>query len=705
MAKRPIIWALLFLAAGILWGRYVGTFIPLGVIAAAACAILHKWLKYPPIFLCVLLALAGVLGVERRLSDGVVPAEGVEFYGIVQDMRYTRAGWQRLVVTAYQGIFIDIDVPETYLETYYGSYYRTSYRTFYQNSYRTSYQTSNRTYFARPGADILTFLSPLYRVEIGQRVRFTGDLQPLDGPRNPGAYNEFMVQSAHGINGKFFARSAENFEVNLNTARLTFIIRNRLAEVYDTVLPYRQSNLIQSVILGERPDMDDPVVDMFRSAGIYHLLVVSGLHLSILMMTVCLVLEKVFNKRAAGLTALTLMIGYTFLTGAGISTVRAVTMAGVAVFGRVLYRDRDALASCSFACITLLLYQPLYLFSIGFQLSFSTVFGLILLTGPMERALAYGGMPSSCRLFSFTFRKFRPFLAYNIIGTISTYPVLAYHFSHVSTYSILVNLIIMPTATLLVVVGILVGIVGLFSMGAAFFLAGFIYYLLIFYEGVMGFFLSLPGSVFLTGNWGLWVTLAAMAGMLAFGYAFSGYGENFYKRAKILILVAMVFLASIGFEAAGRRRLDITALDVGLPDISSYVIRAAGHSFVVDGGGNNRLLGMNTGVMVLMPYMDHRGISRADAAFVTDTSRQRIMGLIELAMADRVRVIYVPGDMNMDSGLGMRLRVAAERNNIPLYRLEIGDMVWAGPLSIIVTEVTPRMRLLVFYDDYEIWLI
>jgi len=654
--KRPIVCALLFLLAGILWGRYLPGILFFAILCVIICGLLCKRMKYPPIFLCVILALAGVLGVQHRLEDGVVSAGEIEFIGLVQDIRLTRAGWQRLVVLAPEGI------------------------------------TDGEILLARSGAQILTYLSPEYRVEIGQRVRLTGGLHALDGPRNPGGYNEFMVQRTRRIAGKFYAREAEAFEIHMNVARATFMIRNRLAEVYNGVLPYREANLIQSVVLGERPDMDDPVVEMYRMAGIYHLLVVSGLHLSILMMAACLILERVLNKRTAGLIALILMIGYTLVTGASISTVRAVTMAGVAVCGRLLYRDRDALASVSFACILLLLYEPLYLFGIGFQLSFGTVFGLILLTGPTERALALCGVPP--------YKKLRPFLAYNIVATVSTYPILAYHFSHVAVYSFWVNIIIMPTAVLLVIVGLLVGIVGLFSISGAFFLAGAIYYLLQFYEAVIRGFLSLPGAVWLIGSWGIWVTLAAMGVMLTFGYAFSGFGEDFRKRMRLLWLTVGILIFCIGLEAIDRNRFHVTALDVGQG--SSYVLRAGGHSFVLDGGGNNRLIGMNTGEMVLMPYLDHRGIGRADAAFVSSTSRQQIMGLIELTMRDRVRVLYIPTGLYMDSGLGMRLGVAARQNDIPIYRVGVGDTVIAGELTIVVISDAPRLALQVIYRDYEV---
>ena len=640
--KRPIVWALLFLVAGILWGRYLANgdtvlFVTFAIAAILACSAVYRWLKYPPIFLCVILALAGAIGVQQQLNDVVESKEDTTFIGIIEDMRYTQAGWQRFIVSS-------------------------------------------------PESRLIAFAPPHYRVQIGQEVKLFGDLFALEGPANPGGYNEFMVQRAHGINGRFNAHTLEAFDVRMNLARATHLIRHRISMVYHNVLPYREAMIIQAIVLGERPDTNDTVIEMYRNAGIFHFLVISGLHLSILMMAICLVLERFLNKRTAGIIALLIMISYVLLTGASISTVRAITMAGVVVFGRLLYRDRDSLASVSFACILLLLYQPLYLFSIGFQLSFGTVFGLVILTTPTERLLSLCGISK--------YGKLRSALAYNITASISTMPIFAYHFAFISTYSIVVNLLITSTATFLVVFGILVGIIGLFSMTLAGVMANAIYFLLQFYEAIIRFFLALPGSVILVGNWGLLVTLMATAVMLAFAYAYEGFGDVFHKRKKVLWLCAIIFLATIGFEAIERRRFNITRLD-----IESYVIRVNNRALVIDGGGNNRLLGMNTGERTLMPYLNFRGIYQAEAAFVTSADRNRITGLIELAMAGRVGVLYVLPTVNLDAGLGLRLRVAADQNGVEIKVLEMGDVIRMGNFEIFVME---GYELRGFFDGAEI---
>jgi len=648
--KRPILWALMFLIAGILFGWYqevVDTiqFVLFMGVCVSACVTLYKWLRYAPIFLCVLAAAAGVLGIQQSLRDDVVSQQDVRLYGIIHDLRYTQAGWQRLVV-AEEG----------------SGYY------------------------------VLAYLNPEFRVEIGQMVILTGDLHPLARAQNPGGYDEFLVQRARGIRAKFYARDVETFEVHMNLARITHLVRNRLAEIYDTVLPHREASLIKSITLGDQAGLDAPVREMYAVAGVYHLLVVSGLHISILMLAILAVLERIVNRRVASMVALIVMIGYCLLVGSGISAVRAVTMAGVRVFGRMFYLDTDSLASVAFACIALLLFEPLYLFNLGFQLSFGTVFGLIILSEPIERLLAWCRVPK--------FGKFRSFLAYNTAAFLVTTPILAYYFFYIPTYSLLINLIIMPTATFLVVVGMLVGVVGLFSLNAATFLAGAVFYLLQFYDTVMAIFLSLPFARLNTGSPGFWVTIMALGIMLAFAHTMGGFGEELRKRARVLAVSVMLFVTAVIATNFAERGFHVTELDMGQG--YAYVLRANGYTFVINGGGNNRILGTNAGERILMPYLNRVGVGQVDAAFVTDISRHRITGIIELAMSNRVAVVYVPVDMNMDSGLGMRLTVAAERNNIPIYVLETGDIIYAGGLVLTVVSATQRLQLLAEYGDIRL---
>jgi competence protein ComEC len=435
--------------------------------------------------------------------------------------------------------------------------------------------------------------------EAGQAITVAGELLPLETPRNPGGYNEYQYLRARKIAAKIFPDTLETGKTGGTLQGMLNRVQQRLAAVYDAALPQREAAVIKSVILGDKAGLDEDVRELYRLAGIYHLLCISGLHVSILMLAMDKLLSFKLNKRVSGLITLAVMVLYCLLTGSSVSTVRAVTMGGVLVFARVLYREYDLLASVSFAGIVLLLYEPMYLFDAGFQLSFGAVSGIAVMTNPVERGLSLLRCPKSIKTA----------LAANIAATAATFPILSYHFYYLSPYSIIVNCIILPTAAVLVVFGLLVGLVGLIWLPAGMFLSGVIYYLLLFYDFVCNFFTGLPGAVLKTGCCGLMVCAAAYCVMAAFGFTMAGFGDALRKRAAALGL-SIVFFMACAVAYALPSRLEITVLDAGAESLS--VLRYKNGMFAV---GDALQIAEN-----FADYFEYLGRDKLDGVFYTGDS-------------------------------------------------------------------------------------
>jgi competence protein ComEC len=487
--KRPILYGLAFFISGILLGSYgtipVNLFYCLGFTVFCFC--LYRFYRFKPAFIFLLFALLGFWRVGHSLRETITTPTPTVLTGIVSEVGYTASGNVRLTVR----------------------------------------DDSKR---------VMAYLKPGLSAEVGQEVVLRGLLRPLEKPRYPGVYNEFITLRTRKIDAKMFPDDMEVKAVYLTPKLVLNNISRRLATVYDTVLPPKEASVVRSVTLGEKGGLDDDIAYLYRLAGIFHILSISGLHVAILMLAVKSALGFVMGERKAAVTALAVMVFYCLLTGAAVSTVRALTMCGLGIGAKLFFREYDMLASTAFACILLLFYEPLYLFNVGFQLSFSAVFGIAVLTAPLEHALT---------LARFPFRLIKKTLAVGIATVVATYPVLSFHFYEISTYSVLANLIVVPTAVALVVLGALTGLVGLLWMPAAEFLAGPLYYLLQFYEAVCRFFAGLPLAVIKTGSCGLVVVVAAYGVMLLFAYAFSGRGEIKPKLAGLATGTAVLAVCII----------------------------------------------------------------------------------------------------------------------------------------------------------------
>ncbi|MCL2839557.1 MAG: ComEC family competence protein [Defluviitaleaceae bacterium] len=586
----PIMWALGFLICGIIFGRFAEmTAISLGLVLGLGlflCAVLYKVYQYKPVFIFLLFLGLGMWRTGHSLHNHTTEPIQVEFTGVVLDVGYTASANQRAVI---RGIH-----PVT------GANVR-----------------------------IMVYIRPhLPSVQLGQEVRIIGELRPLNTPANPGGYNQFQHLRSQKIDAVIWADNVERGHVQRTLMVVLRGFRDRMAAVYDAILPPREAGIIRSMVLGDRNDMDWDLADLYRGMGIFHILSISGLHVATLMIAANKLLGTFMDERRAGVIVLILMIMYCLLTGAAVATVRAVTMGGVLVAAKILYREYNLLVSVSWACIALLIYEPLYLFNAGFQLSFSAVFGMGILSAPIERALI------KVRKVLPLGKNLRSSLSYGIAAVFTTYNVFMFHFYEIQLYSIIGNLIIMPTTSLILVLGVAVGLVGLVWMPAAMILSGAVYFILRFYELGATFFSALPHAMLLTGGRSLPIAAFGVTVLLLFAYTFHGYGADFRRRRVFLLISILAFIIAV-FIHANPPRLHITALDTH----GNYVVlRHRGDTLVIGAprGGEEALL----------RYLDMRGVHRA-SLLLTESPRPQDNLRLE-RLTQRMDMIYLQdGDVRM----------------------------------------------------------
>ena len=586
MMKRPILWALGFLISGIVIGMFYG-FSALGLaLGLFLCAVLFRVYRYKPVFVFVIFLALGMWRTGFSLHNHTTEPVQVEFSGVVLDWGYTAGANQRVLV---RGIH-----PVT------GSNVR-----------------------------IMAFIRPFQpRVELGQYVRLTGELRPLNTPNNPGGYNQFQHLRSQGIDSVMWPDTVQAGEIRRTFTVVLRQFRDALAAVYDELLPSRESAIVKSMILGDRLHLDQDLADLYRVMGIFHILSISGLHVTILMVAANKLLGLVLDERRAGVFVLVIMVLYCLMTGAAVATVRAVTMGGVLVTAKILHREYNLLASVSWACVALLFFQPLYLFNAGFQLSFGAVFGIGTLTAPAERLL----------MKLKVWKPLRKELSVGIAAVVSTYIVFAFHFYEIPLYSVIGNLVIVPTVTLILVLGVIIGLVGLVYLPAALLLSGTIYYILRFYELAARFFSNLPFAMIQTGGGSIVIAGLGVLVLVFFAYTFHGYGADFRRRGILLIISIAILIASVVIRAHPPR-LHITVLDT------------FGHYLVLRHRGDTLVIGAPRGSEdVLLRYLDKHGVNRAQLLL---TQPPRPQDTARLAFLEkRLEIIHLQdGDIRTANGV------------------------------------------------------
>lgn len=235
-------------------------------------------------------------------------------------------------------------------------------------------------------------------------------------------------------------------------------IRQGLVQRYrDAGLTGRALALVSAITLGERDALDSELRQSFAAAGAAHILAVSGLHTGIILLVIISLLtcfgwrrplyEQRVRRVLMSLTIIIAMWMYAFVTGLSPSVMRAVVMLTIVQVGWLCHRVSLSLNTLAAAACICLWADPLSLFSVSFQLSFSAVLGILWFVPHMNRV---------CKLRNRWLRILRDLFTVSIAATIGTLPVTLYYFGQVSHYFLLTNLVVLPAAYVLVILGVLV---------------------------------------------------------------------------------------------------------------------------------------------------------------------------------------------------------------------------------------------------------
>ena len=196
--------------------------------------------------------------------------------------------------------------------------------------------------------------------------------------------------------------------------------------------------VIAAMALGDKTVLDKDTKEIYSIAGASHVLAISGLHISIIFQLLIMLLGG--NRRHIFIifSALLAIWMYVLFIGMPASAVRSATMLSVYGFTTISRRNKNSLQSLSFSFTIMLLWNPLYLFDISFQMSFAAV-GSIIVFMPLLSSLYHPTHRLSQWIWGM--------LCVSAAAQIGTLPLITYYFGRISCYSLLTTFIAIPAAT------------------------------------------------------------------------------------------------------------------------------------------------------------------------------------------------------------------------------------------------------------------
>ena len=217
--------------------------------------------------------------------------------------------------------------------------------------------------------------------------------------------------------------------------------------------------LINTLLLGQRTTLSKELRQSYINAGAIHILAVSGLHVGILLLLFMFVLKPLHyfrhGKLAATILAVLLLWMYAILAGLSASVVRAVVMFTAVVIGTNMNRITNVYNTLFVSMFFLLLFNPFYLFEVGFQFSYLAVFSIVWLQPKLYNLHTFN---------FFIFDKGWQLLSVSIAAQLGVLPLSLYYFHQFPGLFFVSNLIIIPFLGIIIGVGLLVIALSFFNL-------------------------------------------------------------------------------------------------------------------------------------------------------------------------------------------------------------------------------------------------
>ena len=202
--------------------------------------------------------------------------------------------------------------------------------------------------------------------------------------------------------------------------------------------------VVAAMALGDKSQLTRELRDAYTISGASHILALSGLHLGIIYTLLSLLLSRRRWQMVSQILIIVSIWLFVFLVGLSASVVRSAVMVSIYALLSLGHRDKLSVNTLAFAAIVMLLFNPMALFDVGFQLSFMAVL-TILLFYPLLESLWSQPFLLDHRLFRWLWTM----LSVSCAAQIGVAPLIAYYFGRISCYFLLANLVVVPAAALI----------------------------------------------------------------------------------------------------------------------------------------------------------------------------------------------------------------------------------------------------------------
>jgi len=511
----------------------------------------------------------------------------------------------------------------------------------------------------------------------GQAIAVNGVLYKPKPPSNPGAFDFGTYLAKEGAFAGFSGRQVVIFDEGQGQSWGLWKLRWRIIRAQVLKLGSPIGQLVSSMALGNQAvDIPSDIRDQFIKAGLAHALAASGTQTSLILGLV-LVLTRRFSVKTQLAFGTGALIIFVCLTGFQASVLRAAIMGFGALVALVTQRKVKPLGSLLLAGTILLLFNPLWIWDLGFQLSFLATLGLLVTAPPLTKALDWLPLVIASSI------------AIAVAAAAWTLPLQLYVFNMFAPYSIAANIICAPLVALISIGSIISALAALILPLAGGTLAWLLYYPTQLLIALVQLFNQLPGSAVAVGKISL-VQLLLLYGLIGI----SSISRRWRRQWWLAGLVALSIVALPVWQAK-ISQFQVTVLATDREQV--LVIQDQGQVTLVNSGE------ADTASFTVLPFLQKQGVNQIDWAIALDREPRLRSGWLQMLQSLPVKAFYDTAAPQSASAERQAIATAlqAQRGNYQL--LSVGQKMATSSTPMELINADPPVLQLQIRN--QTWLL
>ena len=554
--------------------------------------------------------------------------------------------------------------------------------------------------FQRASGTVLVRLSgAVTDLHPGDEVEIFGRLERPAAASNPGQFEYASFYRGRRVLAGISAESERNVtllnagnrwpgwlgpvrEMHHNLRKVT---RDALLSGFDST-DKSEAQLLAALILGQHDPAMSEIRDQFRASGTSHFLAVSGLHVGIVGGSAYLVALLLGAwPRLATMVAAVVVVAYACIAVPSPPVLRASVVAVAVAAGVLSHRRGTGVQMLSAAAIVLLLTTPLDLYRAGFQLSFVTVLGLIVLATRLHRWLDRSprakdpsSLPRLVRGGRWIDQRLISAIAAAVVAWIVAMPLVALHFGQFNPWAVPASLVASPFVVASLLGGLLKLVICLFAPQHAPWLAEVVMWPVGGMHGVVAWFAKLPRANVPLPPPPVWLVVAFYLSLLSFRFRPSSASLGWATRAGSVALgVAVLTLPFLMGGAPARTNssaLRVTMLAVGAGQ-AVVIESSSGDVTIVDAGSSSLRDPLDRAIA---PFLRQSGYVSIDRLLISHANFDHYNGADNLVERYGPRDVAVGSTFIDDAGRDPAGRFFLDRLRElqrPPRKVRIGDVI------------------------------